>query len=110
MLLEDVMEERDEEQQGGNRWNIRDKTDTCCFKCKAPFKKESDKQQVQDRVKDDSDWCEYVFGGALKVEEYNIEKFIRMGKKQEGKTRPTLSYKLSHRETPAARELCNEYH
>ena len=51
---------------------------------------ESNKNQGQERVKEDADRCEYVFGGALGVEEYSFDKVIRLGKKQEGRNRPTL--------------------
>lgn len=51
---------------------------------------ESNKNQGRERVKEDANRCEYVFGGVLGVEEYTFDKVIRLGKKQEGKKRPTL--------------------
>lgn len=51
---------------------------------------ESNKSEGKERIKEDADRCEFIFGGVLQVEEYNFDKIIRLGKKQEGKTRPTL--------------------
>lgn len=51
---------------------------------------ESDKQLGKDREKEDVERCDLVFNNILQVEGCKIEKVFRLGKKQEGKIRPTL--------------------
>lgn len=51
---------------------------------------ESTQEQGKDREEEDKGMCDQVFGDTLRVEGYRIEKVVRLGKREEGKTRPTL--------------------
>ncbi|KAK4297337.1 hypothetical protein Pmani_011648 [Petrolisthes manimaculis] len=51
---------------------------------------ESDKEETRDRVKEDTEICEHIFVQKLEVENFKIEKVVRLGKKANGRIRPTL--------------------
>ncbi|KAK4304810.1 hypothetical protein Pmani_023245 [Petrolisthes manimaculis] len=51
---------------------------------------ESDKEDGKDRAKEDTETCEHIFVHKLEVENFKIEKVVRLRKKTIGKSRPTL--------------------
>ncbi|KAK4319993.1 hypothetical protein Pmani_009115 [Petrolisthes manimaculis] len=51
---------------------------------------ESNKEEGKDREKEDVEVCEDLFSRNLQVESFRIEKVIRLGKKTQGRHRPTM--------------------
>ena len=52
--------------------------------------KESRKERPEERIKDDSDLVSDIIEHSLETTDYNIEQVIRLGKAENGRTRPLL--------------------